>query len=83
MDTTAVILVTHFWAKALPIDENSPLVGQLLTFIVSGYIFKMVVALVDTGPIYGLVAVLRPWLGMTKDEEIGSDDEPVAFVDNR
>ena len=83
VDTTAVILVTHFWARALPVDADAPIVGQLLTFIISGYVFKMVVALVDTGPIYGLVAVLRPWLGMTKDEEIGSDDEPVAFLDNR
>ena len=32
VDTVSVILITHFWAKALPIDENAPLVGQLVTF---------------------------------------------------
>lgn len=83
VDTTAVILVTHFWARALPIDGAEPLPGQLLTFILSGYVFKMLVALVDTAPIYGLVRVLRPWLGITRDQEIGHDDEPVAFLETR
>ena len=55
----------------------------MLTFIASGYVFKMLVALVDTGPIYGLVRVLRPWLGITKGQEIGHDDEPVEFLETR
>jgi uncharacterized integral membrane protein (TIGR00697 family) len=52
VDTTAVILVTHFWADALPLTEGEPLVGQLLTFIASGYVFKLIVALLDTVPFY-------------------------------
>lgn len=52
VDTVAVILITHFYAKALPIDENKALLGQLLVFIVSGYVFKFTVALVDTVPFY-------------------------------
>lgn len=52
VDTTAVILITHYLAKALPVDPERPLWSQLLTFIVAGYTFKLIVALVDTGPFY-------------------------------
>lgn len=76
VDTVSVILITHFYARALPIDENAALGAQLVTFIASGYAFKLTVALVDTGPIYGLVAVLRPFLGIRKGEEIGPGSEP-------
>ncbi|MDE0660979.1 MAG: queuosine precursor transporter [Gammaproteobacteria bacterium] len=77
VDTIAVILITHFWASGLPIDEAAALWPQLLTFIASGYVFKVVVALVDTGPIYALVAWLRPFLGIARNEEIGPGDDPV------
>ena len=69
VDTTAVILITHFYAHALPIDEAAPLVPQLVTFIVSGYVFKLLVAAVDTGPVYLLVRWLRPYLGLKGTEE--------------
>ncbi len=80
VDTVAVILITHFWAKALPIDAQGELWPQLITFIVSGYAFKMIVAMVDTLPIYLLVGVLRPFLGIVKGEEIGVGDESVGGV---
>lgn len=69
IDTTAVILITHFWANALPIDQDADLWPQLLVFIASGYVFKLVVALVDTGPIYLAVKWLRPYLGLRENEE--------------
>ena len=69
VDTTAVILITHFYAHALPIDEAAPLAPQLLTFILSGYVFKLLVAAVDTGPVYLLVRWLRPCLGLQGTEE--------------
>ncbi|MDD9962729.1 MAG: queuosine precursor transporter [Gammaproteobacteria bacterium] len=69
VDTTAVILITHFYAHALPIDEAAPLAPQLLTFILSGYVFKLLVAAVDTGPVYLLVRWLRPYLGLKGTEE--------------
>ena len=69
IDTTAVILITHFWASALPIDENAELWPQLLAFIASGYVFKLVVAMADTGPIYIAVGYLRPYLGLADNEE--------------
>jgi len=78
VDTVCVILITHFYAGALPIDEDAALWPQLFTFIASGYVFKLTVALVDTGPIYLLVGWLRPFLGIAKNEEIGPGDEPVV-----
>lgn len=52
VDTVAVILVTHFYAHALPIRDDEALWPQLLTFIGAGYAFKMVAALLDTVPFY-------------------------------
>ena len=52
IDSTAVILITHYYANALPIDETKPVVDQLLVFIASGYVFKFTAALIDTGPFY-------------------------------
>jgi uncharacterized integral membrane protein (TIGR00697 family) len=52
VDTVSVILITHFLAKGIPIDESRPLWPQLLTFIAAGYTFKLTVALVDTVPFY-------------------------------
>ena len=70
VDTTAVILITHFYANALPIDQSAPLWPQLLTFIASGYVFKFMVALIDTGPLYLIVKRLRTYLGIAANEEI-------------
>jgi len=52
VDTTAVILITHFYAGALPADDDGSLGLQLLLFIATGYVFKMLCALVDTVPFY-------------------------------
>ena len=81
VDTVAVILVTHFIANGLPIDDNEALWPQLMTFIISGYVFKLTVALVDTGPIYLLVAKLRPYLGLEAHQEIGPGDEVVDSIE--
>lgn len=52
VDTVAVILITHYWAGALPIKPDESVGSQLFTYIASGYVFKMVAALVDTAPFY-------------------------------
>ncbi|MEO1007989.1 MAG: queuosine precursor transporter [Planctomycetota bacterium] len=52
VDTTAVILITHFYAKALPVDAAAPIGRQLLLFIATGYVFKLAMALLDTLPFY-------------------------------
>ncbi len=74
IDTTAVILITHFWAQSLPIDADSSVATQLFVLIASGYVFKLTVALVDTGPAYLLVSVLRPYLGLERNEEVDPGD---------
>lgn len=50
VDTTAVILITHYFAAALPVDEDRDLAGQLLAFIATGYLFKAFMAMIDTFP---------------------------------
>lgn len=62
VDTTAVILITHFYAHALPIAQDQPLVRQLLMFIITGYAFKLLVALIDTIPFYICVRQLSAYL---------------------
>ncbi len=62
VDTVAVILVTHYYAKALPVDMAKPIFNQLLIFIASGYTFKLFVALIDTGPFYLGVHYLSRYL---------------------
>lgn len=52
VDTVAVILITHYYAGALPIDEESALMPQLIALIATGYVFKAVVAALDTLPFY-------------------------------
>jgi queuosine precursor transporter len=59
VDTTAVILVTHYYAGLLPIDEGRSLGWQLAAYIGAGYAFKVVVALLDTIPFY----LGTHWLG--------------------
>jgi len=62
VDTVSVILITHYYAHALPVDPERPLAGQLVAFIGAGYAFKAVVALLDTAPFYLLVRWLSRWL---------------------
>lgn len=52
VDTVAVILITHFVARALPLNDTHPVFVQLLVFIATGYVFKVLAALVDTIPFY-------------------------------
>jgi len=50
VDTVAVILITHFYARALPIDHDTAIWPQLAVLILSGYVFKLVSAMIDTVP---------------------------------
>ena len=65
VDTVAVILITHFYAHALPIPpglSSSELWQQLLMFIFTGYVFKLLIALLDTIPFYILVSFFKRFL---------------------
>ncbi len=70
VDSTAVILITHFYAHALPVKADEELWPQLLTFIASGYVFKFVCALVDTVPFYLGVAWLKGYLRLDPTAEV-------------
>ncbi len=52
VDSSAVILITHYYADALPKDEFGNLTQPLIYFIMASYIFKFLTALVDTIPFY-------------------------------
>lgn len=52
VDTVAVILMTYFVARGLPVDESKAIGPQLLLFMATGYAFKLVAALLDTVPFY-------------------------------
>ena len=62
IDSIAVILITHYFVNGLPLDENGQLTHSLIYFIVSGYIFKLIVALIDTLPFYWLTHVLTKYM---------------------
>ncbi|MEB3290490.1 MAG: queuosine precursor transporter [Leptolyngbya sp.] len=62
VDTVSVVLITHFLAGALPIDDSQALWPQLMRFISYGYVFKLVAALLDTGPFYLCVFWLTDYL---------------------
>jgi queuosine precursor transporter len=67
VDTSAVVLISHYGAHVLPVRPELPAAPQLLGFIASGYLFKALAALADTLPFYGLVAWLRRWLEVPGD----------------
>ncbi|MEM6334863.1 MAG: queuosine precursor transporter [Planctomycetota bacterium] len=62
VDTFAVITITHFYAAALPVNPDNPIWPQLWTFILTGYVFKAAVALLDTPLIYAAVHFLKGFL---------------------
>ncbi|MEB3235960.1 MAG: queuosine precursor transporter [Cyanobacteriota bacterium] len=62
VDTSAVVLISHFGSHVLPLRPEQPLAPQLLAYIGSGYLFKVIAALADTLPFYLLTAWLRRWL---------------------
>ena len=71
VDTFAVITITHFYAKGLPIDPNAAIWPQLWLFIASGYMFKLVIALFDTLPFYLGVHYLSRYLEIDPNAEHG------------
>ena len=62
IDTFAVITIGHYLSGAIPgVPEGDPW-PTLWTFILTGYVFKAVAALLDTPVIYGAVWLLRDYL---------------------
>lgn len=67
VDTTAVVLISHYANHVLPVRTDTPVAPQLASFIASGYLFKAMAALADTLPFYLLVGWLRRWLEVPGD----------------
>ena len=67
VDTSAVVLISHYANHVLPLRPEQPVAPQLAGFIASGYLFKAVAALADTLPFYLLVGWLRRWLAVPGD----------------
>ena len=78
VDTVAVILITHYYAHALPVDPAQPLARQLALFILTGYTFKFVIALFDTIPFYIGVHYLKEYLQLDpmKEHDLDDNDPP-------
>ena len=79
VDTFAVITSTHFYARGLPIDDGQPIWPQLWFFIASGYVFKLVIALLDTGPFYLGVHGLSRYLEIDPNAEHAADVEELTL----
>jgi queuosine precursor transporter len=75
IDTFAVITITHFYAHALPMNADKAIWPQLWLFIVTGYVFKFTVALIDTPIIYLAVHVLKGYLRIDPTIEHVADEE--------
>ena len=67
VDTTAVVLISHYGAHILPIQNERAVLPQLISFIASGYLFKLLAALADTLPFIWLTGWLRDWLEVPGD----------------
>jgi uncharacterized integral membrane protein (TIGR00697 family) len=77
IDTFAVISITHFHARGIPLDPGAPIWPQLWVFIASAYVFKLAVAAVDTVPFYLGVAALSRYLEIDPRQEHHADAEEV------
>lgn len=75
VDTVAVILITHYYAHALPVEETEPILPQLLMFMASSYVFKFIAALLDTPVIYVVVHYLKGYLQLDPTAEHAADVE--------
>ncbi len=75
VDSIAVVLITHYYANALPIDPEISLFSNLTIFILSGYVFKFATALADTIPFYFGVKILSRYLQIDPNEGYSESKE--------
>jgi hypothetical protein len=72
VDSISVVLITHFYAHAVPIEDDN-VVKTLVTIIGSSYVFKMVSALFDTIPFYVGVKYLSRYLNIDPNIKFKKD----------
>lgn len=68
VDSISVTLITYYYAQAIQIKQDS-VYHTLMVLIVSGYIFKMISALLDTIPFYIGVKFLSKYLNINPNAE--------------
>jgi len=78
VDSIAVVTFTYLWSDAIQLDPEKTVFQGLIVYILSNYVFKMVSALIDTGPFYLGTKFLKKFLQYDpnkefKDTEIESD----------
>jgi len=69
VDSIAVILITYYLSHGISLDPTQPEGAQLLTLILSSYLFKFVAALLDTLPFYVGVRWLSRYLQIDPNAE--------------
>ncbi|MEM6258872.1 MAG: queuosine precursor transporter [Planctomycetota bacterium] len=80
VDTVAVILITYrVGGLDFMIDERTNVPNLLTTLILTGYVFKLSVALLDTPIIYLAVAILRRYLRLDPVSEHEADAEELSL----
>jgi queuosine precursor transporter len=52
VDSIAVIFITYYYTHAIKVPEGETVASTLTVLILSGYVFKMTSALIDTVPFY-------------------------------
>ena len=82
VDTVAVILITYSIApEKLGLNDVQPHWFQLIvSYILAGYVFKLLVALIDTVPIYIAVRFLKGYLQIDPTAEHHAGEETVVSV---
>jgi uncharacterized integral membrane protein (TIGR00697 family) len=68
VDSVSVTLITYYYAKAIEIKEDS-VYHTLMVLIISGYVFKLLSALLDTIPFYFGVKFFSKYLNIDPNEE--------------
>lgn len=74
VDSIAVVLITYFYANAVVVPEGETVTGFLTILILSNYVFKMVAALLDTGPFYWGVIILSKYLDIDPNKGYKNQD---------
>ena len=77
VDTIAVILITHYYAHALPIDSGQSIGRQLALFVLTGYAFKFIIAAFDTLPFYLGVRWLSRYMEIDPTKEHDGEESTV------
>lgn len=68
VDSVAVMFIAHFTANAFLLDGNPEAMSILWSYIIAGYLFKLVAALLDTLPFYVGVHYLSSYLNIDPNE---------------